>query len=235
LRINRYLSQAGFCSRRKADELIKEGRVYISGRPAQPGDRVKPGDIVEVDGTPVKKVSEKKYFMYHKPKGVICSSSPEAYNNIIEASGIEGRVFAVGRLDVASSGLIFLTNDGDFANRVMHPSFEHEKEYEVKVDRPLGAEALHQMRRGVHILGKKTLPAPVHRKSDCEFRIILRQGLNRQIRRMCEKLNYKVLKIKRIRIMNVSIGNLPPGECRPIKGRVLKELLQKTSPDVIKK
>lgn len=234
VRINKFLSSAGCCSRRKADELIKAGKVIINGKKATLGDTVSSTDIVEVDGVQVEANSKKIYLKYYKPRGVICTHDKDSPNSILNKINIPDRVYPIGRLDVASEGLILLTNDGELANRIMHPKYEHEKEYEVSVDRDIENSFLEKMSLGVKILDEITLPANVKKISQQTFRIILKQGMNRQIRRMCEALDYCVTDLIRLRVMNISISGLKLGEFKKIEGNELKELLQKLGLDAIK-
>lgn len=233
MRINKYLANSGACSRREADKLIKEGRVRINGEVALLGSIVSDSARVELDGKLIEPVKLKRYYVYNKPLGVICSTDQSLDNNIISVLNLPLRVFPVGRLDVNSSGLIFLTNDGAFANKVMHPSFEHEKEYEVFLKRPHDKDFFIKMSEGVHVLGKKLKPHSIKKLSKKAFSIVLKQGVNRQIRRMCETLGYEIDSLKRVRIMNIRLEDLAPGELKELKGSVLRHLLQNLGHDDI--
>jgi 23S rRNA pseudouridine2604 synthase len=224
LRINKFFSDQGFCSRRQADRLIAAGRVRINGRLAGLGDQVSQGDQVTVDGNPVASNSPKVYVMYNKPKGIICTTDRAIHGNIADAVAHPLRVFHIGRLDKDSTGLIFMTNDGDIVNRILRAQYGHEKEYEVEVDKPLTEEFLKRMSGGVDIGDYVTKPCAVKQVSKNTFTIILTEGKNRQIRRMCESLGFFVRKLHRFRIMNVEIGDLKPGEWKDIPEPQMKAL-----------
>ena len=212
--LNKYISQTGICSRREADQWIMDGRVEINGEPTQKGNRVFPGDKVTVDGKPLKNKPKAIYLAFHKPVGVTCTTDRRDKDNIIDFIKFPSRIFPIGRLDKASSGLIFLTNDGDIVNEILREENQHEKEYIVKVNRPISPRFVERMSQGIPILGTKTKRCIVEKQSKFIFRIILTQGLNRQIRRMCEFLNYKVVSLKRVRIMQVQLGKLEIGRWR---------------------
>ena len=212
--LNKYISQTGICSRREADQWIMDGRVEINGEPTQKGNRVFPGDKVTVDGKPLKNKPKAIYLAFHKPVGVTCTTDRRDKDNIIDFIKFPSRIFPIGRLDKASSGLIFLTNDGDIVNEILREENQHEKEYVVKVNRPISPRFVERMSQGIPILGTKTKRCIVEKQSKFIFRIILTQGLNRQIRRMCEFLNYKVVSLKRVRIMQVQLGKLEIGRWR---------------------
>lgn len=214
MRINKFISEAGKSSRRGADKLITEGRVFVNGKRAKLGIRVEPGDDVRVDGNPINIARNNVYIALNKPVGITSTTEKDVPGNIVDFVNHPFRVFHIGRLDKDSDGLILLTNDGDIVNEILRPENEHEKEYIVSVDRPITPEFLKNMADGVHILGTKTLPTQVEQLSKFEFKIILRQGLNRQIRRMCEALGYDIYRLQRVRIMNIELGNLPIGEWR---------------------
>lgn len=220
MRINNYISSSGLCSRRAADELIEQGKVKLNGRTAQLGDTVEEGDQVEVNGRAVKPKKKKVYIALNKPPGIVCTAEKNVKNNIVDYVGHEERIFPIGRLDKNSEGLILLTNDGDIVNRILRAEHGHEKEYVVSVNKPIDSDFLHQMRRGVWIFNPvkekytKTLPCTVEKVNDYTFRIILSQGLNRQIRRMCEALDYKVTKLRRVRIMHIRLKGIAPGRWR---------------------
>ena len=216
--LNKYISSSGFCSRREADKLIEQARVTINGELVLPGARVYAGDTVEIDGEPLKVKSKTKtrpiYIAFNKPEGITSTTDPKDRSNIIYFINHPKRIFPIGRLDKDSDGLIFLTNDGDIVNKILRASNNHEKEYIVTVDKALTPEFVKQMSTGVPVLGKQTKKCFVRQEGGRRFRIILTQGLNRQIRRMCEFLGYKVMTLTRVRIMNVSLGNLPVGKWR---------------------
>ena len=233
LRINKFLSQAGFCSRREADKFILDERVTINGIVAKMGEKIGPNDDVSVDGERISKKPNKKiYIILNKPKGIVCTTdSGVEKNNIIDYINHPKRIFPIGRLDKTSEGLIFLTNDGDIVNKILRAKNKHEKEYHVTVDKPITHEFIQQMSKGVPILNTVTRPCEIKRIKDYEFKIILTQGLNRQIRRMCEYLGYRVKKLKRIRIMNIKL-DIPLGEWRYFNDQEfseLKEMLSKSS------
>lgn len=214
-RINKYLSEVGYCSRRASDKLIDEGRVRINGAVTEKGSKVLPGDIVSVDG---KTISEPKedfiYLAFNKPVGIVCTTDTiREKNNIIDFINYPKRIFPIGRLDKPSEGLIFLTNDGDIVNKILRARNNHEKEYEVTVNKPITREFVKKMSEGIPILGTITRRCYVRQNSTHTFTIILTQGLNRQIRRMCEFLDYQVTKLKRVRIMNIKL-DVPLGKWR---------------------
>lgn len=214
MRINKFLAKAGICSRREADKLIADRKVTINDHIATLGDQVRDDDIIKVNGKAVAIEPEKIYIAYHKPYGVISTTDPQAENNIISQIDIKKRIFPVGRLDVQSSGLILLTNDGEIVNKISKAEHHHEKEYLVTVDKPLTPDFLRKMAVGVHIFHRKTLPAKIKKISSHQFGVILVQGMNKQIRRMCETLGYEVKILKRIRVMNILLGDLPRGKWR---------------------
>ena len=203
MRINKYLSESGVCSRRKADELIDQGLVEINGLVAEKGSQVEEDDVVLVNGKPVKGKEKNIYIAFNKPIGVECTTNLSVKDNIISYINYPERVFPVGRLDKNSEGLILLTNDGDLSNEILKARHFHEKEYIVTVDRRMTDEFLEKMRSGVEILDTVTRPCEVEILRSNMFKIILTQGINRQIRRMCEALDYKVNKLKRVRIINI--------------------------------
>src|SRR5210317_1685226 len=207
IRINKYLSEIGYCSRRAADKLIEQKRVTINGAVPEMGTKISESDLVAVDAKPVKNQNEKPvYIAFNKPIGIVCTTDTRVEkDNIIDFIGYPSRIFPIGRLDKPSEGLIFLTNDGDIVNKILRARNNHEKEYIVTVNRPINDRFIHRMSNGIPILGTKTKKCKVERISKNKFRIVLTQGLNRQIRRMCEYLGYDVVKLKRIRIMNVSL------------------------------
>jgi 23S rRNA pseudouridine2604 synthase len=225
VRINKFLSQAGFCSRREADKFILDERVTINGIVAKMGEKIDPNDDISVDGERISKKPNKKiYIILNKPKGIVCTTdSGVEKNNIIDYVNHPKRIFPIGRLDKTSEGLIFLTNDGDIVNKILRAKNKHEKEYHVTVDKPITNEFIQQMSKGVPILNTVTRPCEIKRIKDYEFKIILTQGLNRQIRRMCEYLGYRVKKLKRIRIMNIKL-DIPLGEWRYFNDQEFSEL-----------
>ncbi len=225
IRINKLLSQKGFCSRREADKLILEERVSINGVIAKMGEKTDPKNDISVDGERIsKKANEKIYILLNKPKGIVCTTdSGVEKNNIIDYINHPKRIFPVGRLDKTSEGLIFLTNDGDIVNQILRAKNKHEKEYQVTVDKPLNNDFLKKMSTGVPILNTVTRPCEIKRIKEHEFKIILTQGLNRQIRRMCEHFGYKVKKLRRIRIINIKL-DIPLGEWRYFNDSEISEL-----------
>ncbi len=228
MRLNKFISESGKASRRGADKLIEEGRVKINGRKAKIGDQVKPGDEVMVNGQRLRLARNNVYIALNKPVGITCTTEKNVKGNIIDLVNHPLRIFNIGRLDKDSDGLILLTNDGDIVNEILRAENNHEKEYIVSVDKPITPEFIEKMSKGVRILGTKTLPCYVEQLSKYEFKIILTQGLNRQIRRMCEALGYEVYHLQRVRIMNIHLGNLPIGQWRDLtkkeKDRLFKDL-----------
>lgn len=226
-RINKFLSEAGYCSRREADKLIEQGRVTINGRIPEMGTKVTSGDEVRVDGNSIHNKEEKKiYLAFNKPVGIVCTTDTGVEkDNIIDYINYPKRIFPIGRLDKASEGLIFLTNDGDIVNKILRARNNHEKEYIVTVDRPITSTFLERMRLGIPILNTMTKKCEVEQLGKFDLRIVLTQGLNRQIRRMCEYLNYNVVKLKRTRIMNVKL-DVPVGKWRDLTTKEL-EILNK--------
>ncbi len=214
IQINKYISNSGFCSRREADQLIADARVTINDDIALPTSRVQTGDRVAIDGEKIKSQQKRIYIALHKPVGVTSTTDPSDRTNIIRFMNHPKRIFPVGRLDKDSEGLILLTNDGDIVNKILRAGNNNEKEYIVTVDKELNPEMIRGMSNGVRILGEKTKPCFVRQEGQRRFRIILKQGLNRQIRRMCESFGYKVKTLKRIRIMHIQLGNLAVGKWR---------------------
>jgi len=225
VRINKFLSQAGFCSRREADKFILDERVTINGVVAKMGQKIDLNDDISVDGERISKKPNKKiYIILNKPKGIVCTTdSGVEKDNIIDYVNHPKRIFPIGRLDKTSEGLIFLTNDGDIVNKILRAKNKHEKEYHVTVDKPINNNFIKQMSSGVPILNTVTRPCDVKRVREYEFKIILTQGLNRQIRRMCEHLGYRVKKLKRIRIMNIKL-DIPLGDWRYFSYKEISEL-----------
>jgi pseudouridine synthase len=224
VRINKYLSEAGICSRREADRLVEAGQVTVDGVTAKAGDRVLPGQKVVVAGAEAKKEEEDILLACYKPKGIECTSDRSNPDNIIDFLKYPKRIYTVGRLDKNSSGLILLTNNGDLAYRIAKAGDRHEKEYVVAVDKPLTEDFLEGMTKGVPILGKMTAPAKIRRTGEKTFSIVLIQGMNRQIRRMCEYFGYRVTYLKRIRVMNIALGTLEKGQYREVSAEERKEL-----------
>ena len=227
-RLNKYISDSGFCSRRSADKMIEDNRVTINDKVPELGTKVLAGDVVKVDGYDVAPISDDKsdriYIAYNKPIGITCTTEKHVRGNIIDAIGHKKRIFPIGRLDKPSEGLIFLTSDGDIVNKILRAENSHDKEYVVTVDKPISERFINRMSRGVPILGTITKPCTVRVESRFVFTIVLTQGLNRQIRRMCEYLDYEVLKLKRSRIMKVEIGNLSPGQWRDLTVEEMTEI-----------
>ncbi len=224
VRLNKYISETGFCSRREADKLIEQGRVKIDGVKATTGMKVSKGQSVSIDGKPLKVENELVYIALNKPVGITCTTESKIKGNIVDFINHEKRIFPIGRLDKDSQGLIFMTNDGDIVNKILRARNNHEKEYIVTVNKPITDEFVKGMSNGVPILGTVTKKCLVKKESKNSFRIILTQGLNRQIRRMCEYFGYEVKKLERIRIMNVSIGNLKMGSWRYLTKKELAEI-----------
>ncbi len=214
MRLNKYISETGLCSRREADKRIEAGRVTCNGEIATLGTKVAEGDEIRVDGELVGAKKKQIYIALNKPVGIICTTESHIEDNIIDLIGHQERIFPIGRLDKDSEGLILLTNDGDIVNEILRSENNHEKEYLVTVDRTMTDLALSMMAGGVKIMGEITKPAKVTRINDKTFRIILTQGLNRQIRRMCSALGYKAQRLQRVRIINIELGALPVGEWR---------------------
>lgn len=227
MRINKYLSETGITSRRGADKFIQDGRVTINGVPAELGSKVEDGDAVHVDGYPVHLPQEEYvYIKLNKPVGITSTTERHIEGNIIDFVNHPLRIFHVGRLDKDSDGLILLTNDGDIVNEILRVENGHEKEYIVTVDKPVTDAFLRKMAEGVEILGTKTLPAQTERVGKNKFRIILKQGLNRQIRRMCAALGYEVRALRRMRIMNIHLDDLKTGEWRALTDQERTELFK---------
>lgn len=227
IRINKYLSEVGFCSRRAADLLLQDGRITINGKIPELGTKVSEEDEILVDGKSIKKVEEEfVYIAFNKPVGIVCTTDTKRENdNIIEYINHPKRIFPIGRLDKPSEGLILLTSDGDIVNKILRARNNHEKEYIVRVNKPITEKFLEKMRNGVPILDTVTRKCEVEKIDTMNFRIVLTQGLNRQIRRMCEHLDYEVKKLKRIRIMNIKL-DLPVGKWRDLTDAELAELNQ---------
>lgn len=227
IRLNKYISDAGHCSRREADRWIEEGRVYIDGRKGSLGDRVLPGMKVTIQGERVKAQSKNIYIVLNKPVGIVCTTDKREPMNVVDFVDHDRRIYPIGRLDKDSEGLLLMTSDGDIVNRILRAAGKHEKEYQVTVDKPITTEFLQKMASGVKILGTTTLPCQIKKTGEKAFTIILTQGLNRQIRRMCETLGYRVKTLKRVRIMNIHLGNLKLGQWRNLTPFEMKELMRR--------
>ena len=224
MRINKFISETGICSRREADKWIESKRVTINGIVAELGSTVIVGDDVRVDGNPIGSKKEAVYIALNKPVGITCTTELHVKGNIVEFVNHPERIFPIGRLDKDSQGLILLTNDGDIVNKILRAENNHEKEYIVTVDKPITPQFLQGMAGGVRILGTMTNPCTVRKISDRVFQIVLTQGLNRQIRRMCSTFGYQVRKLERIRIMNITLGSLKIGHWRNLTAKELSEL-----------
>ena len=222
--LNKFISDTGVSSRREADKLIEQGRVKINDRIGVKGNRVFPGDKVFIDGRPLKSKPKAIYIAFNKPVGIVCTTDTKEPKNIISYINHKQRLFPIGRLDKPSQGLIFLTNDGDIVNKILRAGNEHEKEYVVTVDRPINPRFIKRMSNGIPILGTVTKKCKTTYINEFQFKIILTQGLNRQIRRMCEYLGYEVKKLVRTRIMNVQLGNLKKGAWRELSTREMEEI-----------
>ena len=224
INLNKYISSTGICSRREAEKLITAGRVTINGKPTQLGNRVFDGDVVKIDGRPLKAKPKTLYIAFNKPVGIVCTTDSKERNNIVKYINHPERLFPIGRLDKPSEGLIFLTNDGDIVNKILRAGNNHEKDYVVTVDKPITDEFIKRMSNGIPILGTVTKKCNVTKISTKVFQIVLTQGLNRQIRRMCEYLGYEVTKLKRTRIMNVNLDKLAMGQWRELTSQELSEI-----------
>lgn len=222
--LNKYISETGICSRREADKLIKAGRVKINGKVATLGNRVEAGDSVKVDNKPLVRKEKTIYIAFNKPVGITCTTDRKDRDNIIDYINHPKRIFPIGRLDKPSEGLIFLTNDGDIVNKILRAGNQHEKEYIVTVNKPITEKFIQRMGNGIPILGTKTKKCLVQKKGKYVFKIVLTQGLNRQIRRMCEYLGYKVFKLKRTRIMNMNLEGIAPGQWRYFSKKEITEI-----------
>lgn len=226
IRLNKYIASSGLCSRREADTLIENGKVTVNGEVAVQGTKVDEEDVVLVNGRKITPDDDMIYIAFNKPLGVTCTTDKRDPSNIIDYIGYSERIFPVGRLDKNSSGLILLTNDGSIVNKLLRAENGHEKEYLVTVNRPYDKDFVRSMEKGVPVLGQLTLPCKLKPCGEKSFKIILHQGLNRQIRRMCEYLGYKVTRLKRIRFMNIELGDLETGKWRYLTAAEKKELLK---------
>ena len=227
-RINKFLSEVGYCSRRQADSLIEQGRVYVDKKPAIMGMKVFEDDLIEVDGEKINQIKKKKIFIaLNKPKGIVCTTNSDVEeNNIIDFVNYNERIFPVGRLDRSTTGLILLTNDGETANQILKTSNNNEKEYLVKVNKPISESILKKMSEGIPMLGKKTRKCSIKKLKTNQFKIILTQGLNKQIRRMCNYFDFKVVSLTRTRIMNIKL-DIPEGKYRLLNENEIKSLKNK--------
>lgn len=227
-RINKFLSEAGVCSRREADRLIEKGSVCIDGKTALPGDRVKAGQSVTVNGKKVSKEEEEIFLAFYKPKGIVCTTAEkengEKIKNVVDYIGYNKRIYPIGRLDQASEGLLLMTNQGDVMEKILRSRYNHEKEYFVKVDHKINDDFIKKMSAGVPILDTVTKPCKIWKEDDYSFHIILTQGLNRQIRRMCEYFGYRVVHLRRDRIMNITLDGLKKGRYRSLTKKEVDEL-----------
>ncbi|WIV10633.1 23S rRNA pseudouridine(2604) synthase RluF [Proteiniborus sp. MB09-C3] len=224
MRINKYISETGICSRREADKIVEEERVTINGQIANLGSLVQDDDKVSIDGKQIGKKRKHVYIALNKPVGITCTTERHIKGNIIDFVNHPERIFHIGRLDKDSQGLILLTNDGDIVNKILRAENNHEKEYVVMVNKPITPYFVQGMSKGVKILGTVTKPCKVTVIDNKTFRIVLTQGLNRQIRRMCQAFGYQVVKLNRIRIMNIKLGNLKIGQWRNLTTEELREL-----------
>ena len=224
MRINKWISETGFCSRREADKLVADGQVTLNGAPALLGSQVQEGDEVRVRGQLVKTHRSHVYLALNKPVGITSTTESHIEGNIVDFIGHEERIFPIGRLDKDSEGLILLTNDGDIVNRILRAEGRHEKEYIVTIDQPVTPMFMKRMSEGVRILGSMTLPCKVTKIGERVFRIILTEGKNRQIRRMCSAFGYRVHRLQRVRIMNIQLDNLARGQWRDLSREELEQL-----------
>ena len=224
INLNKYISSTGICSRREAEKLIVDGKVTINGKPTQLGNRVFEGDVVKINGKPLQAKPKTLYIAFNKPIGIVCTTDSKERKNIVKYINHPERLFPIGRLDKPSEGLIFLTNDGDIVNKILRAGNNHEKEYIVTVKQQITPEFIQKMSNGIPILGTITKKCSVEKINNFTFKIILTQGLNRQIRRMCEYLDYEVSKLQRTRIMNVDLGNLKIGEWRELTSSELDKI-----------
>ncbi|MFK7001024.1 23S rRNA pseudouridine(2604) synthase RluF [Flavobacterium oreochromis] len=229
-RINKFLSETGFCSRREADKLLEQGRITINGKVPELGTKVSLEDEIRVDGKLIlEKKSKPIYLAFHKPIGIECTTNLKVKNNIVDYINYPKRIFPIGRLDKASEGLIFMTDDGDIVNKILRARNNHEKEYVVTVNKPINERFIQRMGDGIPILGTVTRKCKVEQINTTTFKIILTQGLNRQIRRMCEYLGYEVLRLKRVRIINISL-DIPVGRYRDLTKSEIDELSKLIAP-----
>ena len=240
MRLNKFISESGLCSRREADRYISQGSVFINGRKAIIGDQVQPGDQVKVNGNLLEPLAEEDlvFIALNKPAGITSTTEDKVATNIIDFVNHSSRIFPIGRLDKDSQGLIFLTNNGDMVNKILRAGNKHEKEYVVTVDKPINTAVIEQMANGVPMLGVVTKKCTIVQEGPQTFRITLIQGLNRQIRRMCEYFGYEVIKLERVRIMNITLKGLALGDWRdlsPEEMRTIYEAVAQSSSEVVKK
>lgn len=226
IRLNKFLSEAGVCSRREADRLIESGRVFVDGKRAETGMKVSSAQEIKVGKKVVSKGNEMVLLAVNKPVGIVCTEEKREKKNIIRFLNYPTRITYIGRLDKDSEGLLLMTNNGDIINKMMRAGNRHEKEYKVTVDKPITPEFIEKMGAGVPILDTVTRPCKIRQIGKYKFDIILTQGLNRQIRRMCEYFGYKVTRLERIRVMNITLGNLKPGEYRKVTEKEMEELYE---------
>lgn len=223
-RINKYLAEQGYCSRREADGLVKAGQVFVNGKRAALGDKVSDADKVEVLYRKARVAPKKIYLMLHKPVGYVTTTDKRYKDTVMSLVPVKDRLFPVGRLDADSSGLLLMTNDGDLANRLTHPRYEHEDEYDVTLEKPISDDDMRQLAEGVEVEGKVTLPAHLKRLGDARFTIVLKEGRNRQIRRMCDALGYTITILRRTRVRTLRLGTLTPGKHRPLTNEEVRKL-----------
>lgn len=224
MRLNKYMSDAGICSRREADRLVQEGKILVDGKTAVLGMQIEEGQEILVNGKAVQREEKKVLLLFHKPRGIECTADPRIKNNVISYIDYPIRIYYIGRLDKDSEGLLLLTNQGELVNKMMRAGNCHEKEYLVTVDKPVTEDFIKKMSNGVPVLGTVTRKCRVEKTGEKTFRIILTQGLNRQIRRMCEYLGYRVKRLKRIRVTNLELGDLPVGQYREAEEKELEDL-----------
>lgn len=229
MRINKYLTECGFCSRREADRLLASGRVTVDGIVAAVGSKMNPSQEVKVDGHLVKKTDKPVIIAVNKPKGIVCTTAKKEKKNIVDFIDYKTRIYPIGRLDRLSEGLILMTNMGDIVNKIMRAGNYHEKEYLVSVDKDITEDFLARMSEGVPVLDTITRPCSIEKIGRRKFRIVLTQGLNRQIRRMCENLGYRVVYLKRVRIMNIHLGDLKTGEYRELTEKEIEQIMKDTA------
>ena len=231
IRLNKFLSEAGICSRREADRLIEAGEVTVDGRAVGMGWRVTGSEVIRCRGRRVQKEERPVLLAFHKPRGIVCTAEKKEKNNVVDYVNYPVRIYPVGRLDKESQGLLLLTNRGELVNKIMRAGNYHEKEYWVSVDKPVTGEFLQKMSQGVYLkeLGQTTRPCRVKKVGPNSFTMILTQGLNRQIRRMCRTFGYEVRRLTRTRIMNITLGDLPEGQYREITGEELRKLEELTA------
>ena len=231
MRINKFLSECGFCSRREADRLLEAGKVTVDGQVAYLGSKLIPGQEVKVNGVLVTKKDRPVILALNKPKGIVCTTAKKEKNNVVDFIDYKSRIYPVGRLDKASEGLLLMTNMGDMVNKIMRARNYHEKEYLVSVDKDITDDFLKRMSEGVPVLDTITRPCEIEKIGRRKFRIILTQGLKRQISRMCDNLGYRVVYLKRTRIMNIKLGDLKVGEYRELTKNEIDEIMKQTEDD----